>query len=125
MPNYSKIIQIGNLTRDPELKYSQNGVVFTTFTLATNFKGGEKEETCFIDVVLFGKQAETAEKYLKKGLSVLVEGRLSQEQWTDKETGAKRSKHKIIGNQITFMGGKADTPKQREPGDEAGEDLPF
>ena len=104
------------------LSYSPSGTALCNFSLATNYGSQDKKEVCFIDVVLFGKQAEAASQYLSKGSAALVEGRLTLEKWQDKETGANRSKHKIIGNRVVFLG--QEKPGQsREPGDE--QDLPF
>lgn len=122
MPNHSLIVQVGHLTRDPELKYAPSGTTIANFTLATNYGSGEKKEVCFIDIVLFGSVAELAEKYLQKGSAVLVEGRLTQDRWEDKKTGAKQSKHKIVGNRIMFLSNKQEQ-HGREPGDES--ELPF
>lgn len=125
MPNYSRIIQIGHLCADPELRYTPSGTAVTSFTLATNHGREDKAEVCFIDVVLFGKQAETASQYLTKGSAALIEGRLAQEKWEDKQTGAKHSKHKIVGDRFVFLGSKGGKA-EREPGDDSElEELPF
>ena len=96
---------IGNLTRNPELRYTPSGTPVASFGLAINrrFNQGDevKEEVCFIDVVAFGKQAEHAAQYLVKGQQVLVEGRLQQQRW-ESETGDKRSKHEIVAERIQF-----------------------
>jgi single-strand DNA-binding protein len=105
MPNYNRTILMGHLTRDIELRYAPSGVAVANFGLAVNrrFKQGEdlKEEVCFIDIVAFGKQAETVSQYLAKGSAALVEGRLKLESWeTD---GQKRSKHVVVAEQVTFL----------------------
>ena len=106
---YNKVILMGNLTRNPELHYTPNGTAVTTFGLATNrkFKQGEdlKEEVCFVEVTVFGKQAESASQYLTKGRMALVEGRLRQQRWEEEGTGHKRSKHDVIAESVTFVGG--------------------
>jgi len=96
---FNRVIMLGNLTRDCELRYLPNGGAVCTTGLATNrrFKkqdGSQGEEVCFIDITFFGRTAEIANQYLSRGKKVLVEGRLKLDQWTD-QTGAKRSKHSI------------------------------
>ena len=96
---FSKVIMLGNLTRDPELRYLPSGGAVCTTGLATNrrFKktdGSQGEEVCFIDITFFGRTAEIANQYLSRGKKVLVEGRLKLDQWTDQQ-GVKRSKHSI------------------------------
>lgn len=97
---YNKVVLAGNLTRDIELKYSQSGSAIANTAIATSRKftvnGEKKEETCFIDITFFGRSGDVANQYLQKGSKILVEGRLNFEQWADKETGAKRSKHSVI-----------------------------
>lgn len=116
MPSYNKMTLMGHLTRDPELRYTPSGTPVATLGMASNrrFKQGEelKEETLFVDVVLFGKTAETASQYLHKGDCVLIDGRLQQRRW-ETEAGEKRSKHEIVGGHMTFI-----TTKNRQPGEE-------
>jgi len=108
---FNKIILIGNLTRDIELRYTPSGTAVAKFGLATNrvysdpVTKEKKQEVMFIDVTVFGRAAETANQYLKKGSQVLVEGRLSFNQWTD-TTGQKRSKHEVIAENVKFLGGR-------------------
>jgi len=108
---FNKIILIGNLTRDIELRYTPSGTAVAKFGLATNrvysdpVTKEKKQEVMFIDVTVFGRAAETANQYLKKGSQVLVEGRLSFNQWTD-NTGQKRSKHEVIAENVKFLGGR-------------------
>jgi single-strand DNA-binding protein len=108
---YNKVILVGNLTRDIELRYTPSGTAVAKFGLATNrvysdpVTKEKKQEAMFIDITVFGRAAETANQYLKKGSQVLVEGRLSLNQWTD-QTGQKRSKHEIIAEQVKFLGGR-------------------
>lgn len=124
MANLNKIMVIGNITRDIELKYIPSGAAVCQFSVAVNRtwnnKAGEKqEETTFLDVEAWEKQAEVIAQYCKKGSSIYVEGRLKSEQWDDKATGQKRSKLKIHLEQFQFIGGKqeagekpqADKPK--------------
>jgi single-strand DNA-binding protein len=121
MANVNKVIIIGNLTRDIELKYTPKGTAVCDVSLAVNrkFTQGEekKEETTFIDITLWGRVAEVAGEYCKKGNPLYVEGRLATESWDDKETGKKRSKMKVIGENIQLLGGKRDSaqpPEQEE-----------
>jgi single-strand DNA-binding protein len=116
MASLNKIILLGNLTRDPELRYAPNGTPVTRFGLAVNTsragQGDErKEEVCFVDIVAFGRQAETASEYLSKGRPALVEGRLQWRSWEGQD-GQKRSKHEVIAERIQFM------PRGREEGTE-------
>jgi single-strand DNA-binding protein len=114
MASLNKVILLGNLTRDPELRYAPNGTAVARFGLAVNTQRagqGEdrKEEVCFVDIVAFGRQAETASEYLSKGRPALVEGRL-QGRSGEGQDGQKRSKHEVIADRIQFM------PRGREEG---------
>ena len=105
---FNKVIIVGNLTRDVELKYLPSGSAAATIGLASNRKfkkqdGTMADETCFVDVKLFGRTAEVANQYLKKGSQILIEGRLVLETWND-ATGAKRSKHSIIAENMQMLG---------------------
>ena len=106
---FNKVILIGNLTRDPELRYTPQGTSVCNFGLAVNrkYKQGEemKEEVTFINIVVFGKQADTCGQYLNKGSSVLVEGRLQERRW-ETDDGQKRSKHEVVAQNIRFMSRK-------------------
>lgn len=110
---FNKIILIGNLTKDPEVRYTPQGTSVCNFRLAVNhrYKQGEetKEETMFIDVVVFGKQADSCGRYLSKGRSALIEGRLQERRW-ETEEGQKRSKYEVIAQSVRFM------PKRVEGG---------
>lgn len=125
--NYSCITQIGRLVQEVEFRYAPSGTAVATFTLATNYGKAESEEVCFIDVVLFRKQAELAKEYLQKGKPVLITGRLSQDKWEDKQTGQKRSKHKIIGNTMVFLGTATSRSDAFDEGSAPrdDDDLPF
>ena len=105
---YNKVILVGNLTRDIELRYTNSGMAIAKTAIATNrrFKtqtGEQKEEVCFIDITLFGRAAEIANQYLGKGSKVLVEGRLVFEQWVD-ASGNKRSKHSVAVDNLQMLG---------------------
>jgi single-strand DNA-binding protein len=101
MSSFNKVILMGNMTRDPDLKYTQGGTGLAEFGLAVNRKYQGKDETCFIDVTAFGKQAEHVAQYCHKGKSVLVDGRLDFQTW--EKDGRKHSKHKVIANSVTFI----------------------
>jgi len=132
MSNFNKVLLMGNLTRDLELKVSQNNVSFGTFGLAVNTTigkdadGNNKTETLFVDVATFGKQAETIAQYCKKGSPLLVEGRLRLRTWEDKD-GNKRSKHEVVLSGFQFIAGangkKDSIDAEIAPIDD--EDVPF
>jgi len=108
MANLNKVMLIGNLTRDPELRYTPKGTAVADIGLAinrvwSNEAGERQEETTFVDVTLWGRQAELAEKYLSKGRGAYIEGRLQLDTWDDKETGKKRSKLKVVGENLQFL----------------------
>jgi len=111
MSGFNKVVLLGNLTRDPELGYLPSQTPVVDFGLATNRRyrtkeGEDREETLFVDVTAFGKQAETIHEYCQKGRQLLVEGRLKYDQWEDKETKAKRSKLSVIVENFQFIGGR-------------------
>lgn len=111
MPNLNKVMLMGNLTRDPEIKYTPKGTAIADIGLAVNrnytTESGEKrEEVTFVDVTLWGRVAEIVGEYCKKGRPLFVEGRLQLDTWDDKATGQKRSKLKIIGENIQLLGSR-------------------
>ena len=108
MANFNKVILMGNLTRDPELRYTPKGMAIAKLGVAVNRRwtseGGEqREETTFVDVDAFGKQAETLGQYMKKGRPIFIEGRLRLDSWEDKNTGQKRSKLGVVLESFQFM----------------------
>ncbi|NPA88116.1 single-stranded DNA-binding protein [Caminibacter pacificus] len=109
---FNKVILIGNLTRDVELRYTPSGTAIAKFGLATNrtykdsVTGENKQEVMFIDITVFGRSAEIANQYLAKGRRVLIEGRLVLDTWVD-SNGQKRSKHSIVAERVQFMDSKA------------------
>lgn len=113
MPNYNRTILMGNLTRDPELKYLPNGTAVANFGIAVNRKfndrnsGEEREEVLFIDVNFFGPRAEVVERYLSKGTPIHLEGRLRLEQW-QADDGSNRSRHTIVGDSFEFVQTRAE-----------------
>lgn len=127
---YNRIIVMGNLTRDPELRYIPNGTAVATLRLAINnrYRQGEewKEDVCYVDVTVWGKQAENCNEYLSKGSGVLVEGRLSYRTWETDE-GQTRSKHEVVANTVRFLsrGREQESPEQGEPRMAGEEDVPF
>ncbi|HTY86154.1 MAG TPA: single-stranded DNA-binding protein [Candidatus Acidoferrum sp.] len=151
MASFNKVILAGNLTRDPELRYTPKGTAVARITLAVNrtytAEGGEKkEEVSFVDIDVWGRQAEVISQYMKKGRPLLVEGRLKQDTWEDKNTKQKQSKLKVVLESFSFIdsnrggeGGAApEAPRPRPataaaPAPEGGEadgpaegdDVPF
>lgn len=110
---FNKIIIIGNLTRDVEKRYLPSGTAMSTFAIASTHRfskqdGTKADETCFVDVKIFGRTAEVAEQYLHKGSRVLIEGRLVFESWTD-QSGNKRSKHSILAESMKMLDRKQDS----------------
>ena len=148
MASFNKVILMGNLTRDPEMRYTPSGTAIAKLGLAVNrvwrdTEGQQKEETTFVDVDAFGKQAETLGQYMQKGRPILIEGRLKLDQWEDKNTGQNRSRLGVVLERFTFIGsgaGHADggggaqqqsapppsQPTEGPPADGPGDDdVPF
>jgi single-strand DNA-binding protein len=115
MANLNTVLLIGRLTKDPEIKHTPKGTAVTEIGMAIKRvlpaeEGGERrEEVTFVDVTVWGKTAENVQKYLTKGRSVFVEGRLHLDTWDDKQTGQKRSKLKVVAETVQFLGSKADS----------------
>lgn len=119
MASVNKVILIGNLTRDPELRYTPKGSAVCELGLAVNRKykldsGESREEVTFLDVTFWAKGAETIAKWLKKGNPLYVEGRLQMDTWDDKASGQKRSKIKIVGEEFQFLGSGDRQPRGPE-----------
>jgi len=111
MASYNRVVLVGNLTRDPELRYIPSGMAVTDIGLAVNEKrknanGDWIEETTFVDVTLWGRTAEVVSEYATKGAPLLIEGRLKLDTWDDKQTGQKRSKLKVVGERMQLLGAK-------------------
>jgi single-strand DNA-binding protein len=140
MANFNKVILAGNLTRDPELRYTPKGTAIARLGLAINRKwktetGEMKEDVTFVDVDAFGKTAETIGQYLKKGRPILIEGRLRYETWEDKQSGQKKSKLGVVMETFQFLDsgggrseGASEAPRSRPaassaPAPEAGGDA--
>lgn len=108
MANLNKVLLLGNLTRDPELRYTPKGTAVADVALAinriwNNEQNQRQEETTFVDITLWGRQAEIAQQYLTKGRGVFIEGRLQMDTWEDKTSGQKRSKLKVVAENLQFM----------------------
>ena len=125
--NLNKVLLIGNLTRDPELKYVPSGAAVANFGLAVNRTytdaNGEKvEDACFVDIVAWNRLAEVASEYLAKGRPALIEGRLQMRTW-EQEDGKKRSKLEVVAQSIQFLAGGG--AKADDDGGKADDDIPF
>jgi single-strand DNA-binding protein len=113
MANVNKVILIGNLTRDPEVRHTPKGTAVGDIALAINRaytgdNGEKREETTYVDVTLWGRTAEIAQQYLRKGRPVYIEGRLQMDTWEDKATGQKRSKLKVVAEALQLLGGRGE-----------------
>src|SRR5437763_4317384 len=111
MASFNKVILLGNVTRDPEIRYTPKGTAVTELGMAVNRvystdSGEKREEVLFVDVTLWGRTAEIAGEYLKKGRPVLIEGRLQLDTWDDKQSGQKRSKLKVVGEGLQLLGAR-------------------
>jgi len=141
MANLNKVMLIGNLTRDVEIKHTAKGTAIADICIAVNRKwrdeaGEQKEETTFVDMTAFGKTAELAGKYLSKGNPCYFEGRLNLETWEDKTTQQKRSRMKVIVESLQFLGGKSPQSADNSgnlrhhsqvevPSDDESDSIPF
>lgn len=120
MASVNKVILVGNLGRDPEVRYTQDGAAICNLSLATSYQwkdkasGQRKEEVEWHRVVLFNRLAEIAGEYLSKGRSVYIEGRLRTRKWQDKETGADRYSTEIVADQMQMLGGRDDSGAQNQ-----------
>ncbi|QDU46660.1 Single-stranded DNA-binding protein [Symmachiella dynata] len=114
MASYNRVILIGNLTRDPEVRYIPSGTAVSELGLAVNRtwfdkqSNSRKEETTFVDVTLWGREAEVAGEYLSKGRPVLIEGRLQLDTWEDKQSGQRRSKLRVVCERMQMLGSRGD-----------------
>lgn len=133
--SFNKVILIGNFTRDPELRQTQSGTSVCRFSIALNrsYEGKDSNkvnEACFVEVDSFGRSAENIAKFFTKGSPILIEGRLRQESWTDKESGKQRSKLLVVLERFEFVGSKnsdgaSDNARAAASADELEDDLPF
>ena len=131
MASFNKVLLIGNLTRDPELRYTSGGTAVASFGLAVNrkFKQGEewKDEVCFVDITVWAKQGENCTEYLNKGSQAFIEGRLNYQTWEDKQSGQQRSKLEVVANNVQFLTKQGDK-KDRGSGSSSvsdDDDVPF
>jgi len=128
MASFNKVILLGNLTRDPEVRYTPKGSAVCDLGMAVNraytTESGEKrEEVTYVDVVLWARLAEIAGEYLKKGRPVFIEGRLQMDSWDDKQTGQKRTKLRVVGETMQLLGGRPGGAAA-EPGGESRQTSP-
>lgn len=132
--SYNRVVVAGNVTRDVELKYISSGTAVADITLAINSVRKDKEETTFVDITLWARNAEVAAEFVKKGDPLLIEGRLQLDKWENQE-GEKRSKMKVVGEIMRFLRSKSESnsstptsePSQVEASDseETNEEIPF
>jgi len=125
MANLNKVLLLGNVTRDPEIRYTPKGSAVCDLGVAVNRayttdSGEKREEVTFVDVTLWGRTAEIASEYLKKGRPVFVEGRLQMDTWDDKQTGQKRTRLRVVAENMQLLGGRP----QGGGGTDAGESRP-
>jgi single-strand DNA-binding protein len=114
MANLNRVLLIGNLTRDPEVRYTPKGTAVADIGIAVNRvysgeDGEKKEEVTFVDVTLWARQAEVAQEYLKKGRQVFIEGRLQLDTWDDKQTGQKRSRLRVVAENMQMLGSRGES----------------
>jgi single-strand DNA-binding protein len=126
MANLNKVLLMGNLTRDPEVRYTPKGTAVTELGIAVNRiytgeNGEKREEVTFVDVTVWGRTAENVGEYLRKGRPVFIEGRLQLDSWEDKQSGQKRNKLKVVADNVQFLGsrGSGGGGGGLEEGDEA------
>lgn len=129
MPSFNTVVLLGNLTRDPELRYTPQGVAVCDFGVAVNRRytrkdGGKVDEVAFIDVTAWNRQAEIAAEYLKKGRPILLSGRLAQDRWDDEATGQKRSKLKVVAERLQFLGTGSQDAETPLPAESAPDEEP-
>lgn len=129
MASFNEVFLMGNLTRDPELRFTSNGSALCKFGLAVNrkYKSGDewKEDVCFVDITVWGKQAENCSEYLSKGRPIFLSGRLQLNQW-ETDDGQKRSKLEVVANNVQFLGDVQRRTDAPEDDSKAGkDDIPF
>ena len=132
MASFNKVMLMGNLTRDPELRFLANGDAVASFGLAVNrkVKKGDvwEDDVCFVEITVWRKQAENCDKYLSKGRPVFIEGYLKFSEWDDKKDGQKRNKLGVVANTVQFLGSRndsqGDSPTGRVPVSDE-DDVPF
>jgi single-strand DNA-binding protein len=126
MASYNKVMLMGNLTRDPEVRYTPKGTAVADIGLAVNRKyrvdDEMREEVTFVDITYWGRKAEVISQYFKKGAGIFVEGRLQMDSWDDRQTGKKRYQLKVIGENFEFVGSSGGGGGSRSGGDSSGSD---
>ncbi len=135
MAKLNKVFLMGNLTRDPELRYTPSGTAIASFGIAINRTwsgpdGEKKEEVCYVDINMFGRRAEVINEYFSKGNPIFIEGRLQFQQWETKD-GQKRNTLRVVAEDFQFIGGKTKRdegpsfPEGVAPNDVNEEEIPF
>jgi single-strand DNA-binding protein len=129
MANLNKVLLMGNLTRDPEVRYTPKGTAVAELGIAVNRtysgeNGEKREEVTFVDVTVWGRTAENAGEYLKKGRPVFIEGRLQLDSWEDKTSGQKRNKLKVVADNVQFLGSRGGGTGGPDEGEEAPRSRP-
>ncbi|OGV33429.1 MAG: hypothetical protein A2020_07710 [Lentisphaerae bacterium GWF2_45_14] len=125
MASLNKVFLMGNLTREPALRFTPGGAAVCEFGLAVNRRftsanGQEKkEEVCFVEIIVWGKQAEQCDRSLEKGAPVFIEGRLQYDQWEERDSGAKRSRLRVLAERVQFISGKPG--RDQNQGDDQGD----
>jgi single-strand DNA-binding protein len=122
MANLNKVLLLGNVTRDPEVRYTPKGSAVCDLGIAVNRayttdSGEKREEVTFVDVTLWGRTAEVASEYLKKGRPVFIEGRLQMDSWDDKQTGQKRTRLRVVAENMQLLGGRPQGGTADAPGE--------
>src|SRR5262245_65571953 len=144
MANLNRVLLLGNVTRDPEVRYTPKGSAVCDLGIAVNRayttdSGEKREEVTFVDVTLWGRTAEVASEYLKKGRPVFVEGRLQMDTWDDKQTGQKRTRQRVVAETNQLLGGRpqgggdvhgagrntSQPPKKSVPSEPDEDEIPF
>jgi single-strand DNA-binding protein len=143
MANLNKVLLLGNVTRDPEVRYTPKGSAVCDLGVAVNRayttdSGEKREEVTFVDVTLWGRTAEVASEYLKKGRPVFIEGRLQMDTWDDKQTGQKRTRLRVVADNMQLLGGRPGggeatgesrqttaPPKKSTPSEPDEDEIPF
>jgi single-strand DNA-binding protein len=144
MANLNKVLLLGNVTRDPEVRYTPKGSAVCDLGVAVNRtyttdSGEKREEVTFVDVTLWGRTAEVASEYLKKGRPVFIEGRLQMDTWDDKQTGQKRTRLRVVADNMQLLGGRppgatdatgesrqaSAAPKKSAPSEPDEDEIPF
>jgi len=143
MANLNKVLLLGNVTRDPEVRYTPKGSAVCDLGVAVNRayttdSGEKREEVTFVDVTLWGRTAEVASEYLKKGRPVFIEGRLQMDSWDDKQTGQKRTRLRVVAENMQLLGGRppggadaggegrqTSAPPKKSPPEPDEDEIPF